>query len=508
MDISDLVTVADDAEDVSNERTVDDITEEEIARDTKDDTQDKIDMENLMDASNFRDPDDDFGLTSDDNPFLDPQTEPEIPDAIKATMIEDQPEELPFIDPVALERSANKAFPDAEDYFIDNQGRMFLNGKEVTKEQIEKENLAEQYSDDSTKTLSEKANEQEKEKGIVPGLSSSTSIMNSWLVGRTLFYRPDATKPMDLPFKVKGAKNIHSGKELGEAMGDPNFLSDAKIYFVPGPTMSSNEAAFDPNDPTTYRNAAVYMIIDKNGEIYAAAYRSNAKAAIDYQHRLGSVPKESKAAEDLNTLAAQKEKIVSFYLEKCKKDKNGKYVLPEEGLTHVVPTQVNVSNGTFNNQKDGNKPIFRKLSECKTFQIPLDPNKILTECTFGYGVGGIQVGYKADPFAIKQLGTDEVLASSGGFAGKMAIFPKPSATPRGRYTVPVYLSEKFFRDESIKKPSDIKLRSHDEAGNPTPNGSYSNFMEYVLDLITDGDPYGVLPLIVNQGEKTRLSAKK
>ena len=508
MDISDLVTVADDAEDVSNERTVDDITEEEITRDTKDDTQDKIDMENLMDASNFRDPDDDFGLTSDDNPFLDPQTEPEIPDAIKATMIEDQPEELPFIDPVALERSANKAFPDAEDYFIDNQGRMFLNGKEVTKEQIEKENLAEQYSDDSTKTLSEKANEQEKEKGIVPGLSSSTSIMNSWLVGRTLFYRPDATKPMDLPFKVKGAKNIHSGKELGEAMGDPNFLSDAKVYFVPGPTMSSNEAAFDPNDPTTYRNAAVYMIIDKNGEIYAAAYRSNAKAAIDYQHRLGSVPKESKAAEDLNTLAAQKEKIVSFYLEKCKKDKNGKYVLPEEGLTHVVPTQVNVSNGTFNNQKDGNKPIFRKLSECKTFQIPLDPNKILTECTFGYGVGGIQVGYKADPFAIKQLGTDEVLASSGGFAGKMAIFPKPSATPRGRYTVPVYLSEKFFRDESIKKPSDIKLRSHDEAGNPTPNGSYSNFMEYVLDLITDGDPYGVLPLIVNQGEKTRLSAKK
>lgn len=508
MDISDLVTVADDAEDVSNERTVDDITEEEITRDTKDDTQDKIDMENLMDASNFRDPDDDFGLTSDDNPFLDPQTEPEIPDAIKATMIEDQPEELPFIDPVALERSANKAFPDAEDYFIDNQGRMFLNGKEVTKEQIEKENLAEQYSDDSTKTLSEKANEQEKEKGIVPGLSSSTSIMNSWLVGRTLFYRPDATKPMDLPFKVKGAKNIHSGKELGEAMGDPNFLSDAKVYFVPGPTMSSNEAAFDPNDPTTYRNAAVYMIIDKNGEIYAAAYRSNAKAAIDYQHRLGSVPKESKAAEDLNTLAAQKEKIVSFYLEKCKKDKNGKYILPEEGLTHVVPTQVNVSNGTFNNQKDGNKPIFRKLSECKTFQIPLDPNKILTECTFGYGVGGIQVGYKADPFAIKQLGTDEVLASSGGFAGKMAIFPKPSATPRGRYTVPVYLSEKFFRDESIKKPSDIKLRSHDEAGNPTPNGSYSNFMEYVLDLITDGDPYGVLPLIVNQGEKTRLSAKK
>jgi hypothetical protein len=35
--------------------------------------------------------------------------------------------------------------------------------------------------------------------------------MNNWLVGKTLFYRPDATKLMDLPFKVKGAKTIHSG---------------------------------------------------------------------------------------------------------------------------------------------------------------------------------------------------------------------------------------------------------------------------------------------------------
>ena len=513
MDISDMVTVSDEVEDITNDKTPEEIAEDDLngktdSKQIKDDTQDKIDMENLMDASNFRDPDDDFGLTSDDNPFLDPQTEPEIPDAIKVTTIEDQPEELPFVDPVALERSSNKAFPDAEDYFIDNQGRIFLNGKEITKEQIEKENLAEQYSDDFTKTLSEKANEQEKEKGIVPGLSSSTSIMNSWLVGKTLFYRPDATKPMDLPFKIKGAKTIHSGQELGLAMGNPNFLQGAKIYFVPGPTMSTSEKAFNPNDPSTYRNAAVYMIIDKEGEIYAAAYRSNSKAAIDYQHRLGTIEPNSKAANDLDTLAAQKEAVVKYYLEKCQKDDNGRYIIPEEALTHVVPTQVNISNGVFNNQKDGNKPIFRKLSGCKTLQIPLDPNDILKECTFGYGTGGIQVGYKADPFAIKQLGTDEVLVSSGGFAGKIVIFPKPSATPRGRYTVPVYLSEKFFRDESIKKPSDIKLRSHDEAGNPTPNGSYSNFMEYVLDLITDGDPYGVLPLIVNQGEKTRLSSKK
>nr|DAH51405.1 MAG TPA: hypothetical protein [Caudoviricetes sp.] len=88
-----------------------------------------------MDASNFRDPgDQDGGLTSDDNPFLNP--EPEIPEAIRATMVEEEPTELPYVDPVSLEKSANKAFPDAEDYFINKEGRVFLNGKEITKEQI------------------------------------------------------------------------------------------------------------------------------------------------------------------------------------------------------------------------------------------------------------------------------------------------------------------------------------------------------------------------------------
>lgn len=512
MDISDMITSSDEVESEDNEKTPEEIAEDILSGKSdnapaKDDTQEKMDLENLTDASNFRDPgDEDGGLTSDDNPFLNP--EPQVPEAIGSAMIEEEPAELPYVDPIALEKSSNKAYPEAEDYFIDNKGRVFLNGKEITKEQIEKENAADQYSQDPTVTLSEKANTLEKDNGSVAGLSSSTTIMNNWLVGKTLFYRPDATKPMDLPFKVKGAKTIHSGQELGIAMGDPDFLKGAKIYFVPGPTMSTSEKAFNPNDPSTYSNAAVYMIIDKGGEIYAAAYRSNSKAAIDYQHRLGTIEPNSKASSDLDTLAAQKETVVKYYLEKCQKDSNGKYIMPEEALTHVVPTQINVSNGTFNNQKDGKNPIFRKLSECKTFQIPLDPNKILTECTFGYGVGGIQVGYKAEPYSIKQLGSDEVIFNSGGFAGKLVIVPKPSATPRGRYSVPIYLSEKFFRDDTITKPSDIQLRSHDSDGNPTPDGQYYNFMEYVLDLITDGDPYGVLPLIVNQGEKTRLASKK
>lgn len=510
MDISEMVTSEDDIDSVETQSKPKQKTEEQIELESKDDTEDKIDFENLTDPSNFMDPNEvDAGLTALENPFLDPTPEPEakLPAAIEASLTE-EPAELPYIDPETLERSANKAIPDAEDFFIDKDGKMFLNGKEITDEQIARENAVDNYANDSNETLSEKANKVEKNDGSVPGLSSSTSILNSWLVGKTLFYRPDATTPMKLPFEVKGMKTLHTGEELAVAMGDPNFLSDTNVYFVPGPTLSSNDKQFDPNDPTTYSNAAVYMIIDKGGDVYAAAYRSNEKAAIDYIHRLGTVEKGSRAAEDLNTLAKQKEKVVQYYLQKCEKDKNGKYILPKQALTHVKPTQVNVSNGVYNTQKDGNKPIFRKLSECKTFEIPTDPYKILQECTFGYGVGGVQVGYKATPYAIKQLGSDEVLSNSGGFAGKIVIYPKPSTTPRGKYSTPIYLSEKFFRDDSIENVTDIKLKSHDDNGNFTPKGVYSNFMEYVLDLITDGDTYGILDLIINQGEKTRLSELK
>lgn len=502
LDVTDLVST-EDAPDISDEqesireRAIREV-ENPSEKKPKDDTQDKITEENIMDAKNWADPEDDLGLTRDDNPDIERDL----------TQIEDlTPKELDAKIQEAESTDSRSDNPQAGDFFVSNDGKMFLNGVEITDEQLAKENSYDEYANDPEHTLSEKANKLAKEGEKVPGLSTSETIRNNWLVGRTLFYRPDATQPMQLPFKVKGAKKIHSGKELGEAMGKPGFLDGAKLYLVPGPTFDKSETQFDPNDPRTYENAAVYVIIDKDGDIYAAAYRSQKKATLDYQRRLGAenIGPGTKANEDLEVLREQKQKVVRAYLQQCPKDKNGKYVLPDEALTHVVPTQVNVSNGVFNNQKDGNKPKLRKLSECKTFEIPHNPLDIFTECTFGYGTGGMS---DANPYFIKHMGNDEALYTSGGFSGKIVIVPKPSATPRGRYSLPIYLSEKFFRDDKVTKPSQIVLKSHDENGNPASDRHYTNFMEYVLDLITDGDPYGVLPLIVNQGAKTRLSSKK
>jgi hypothetical protein len=63
---------------------------------------------------------------------------------------------------------------------------MFLNGVEITDEQLAKENSYDEYANDPEHTLSEKANKLAKEGEKVPGLSTSETIRNNWLVGRTL----------------------------------------------------------------------------------------------------------------------------------------------------------------------------------------------------------------------------------------------------------------------------------------------------------------------------------
>jgi hypothetical protein len=64
------------------------------------------------------------------------------------------------------------------------------------------------------------------------------------------------------------------------------------------------------------------------------------------------------------------------------------------------------------------------------------------------------------------------------------------------------ISEKFFRTPGINSPSDIVLRNRRD-----PNDTYHCFAEYIYDLIVNGDPDKLLPLIINQGERTRLARR-
>jgi hypothetical protein len=63
---------------------------------------------------------------------------------------------------------------------------------------------------------------------------------------------------MKLPADLPGVTTIHTGKELGEALGQPDFLKDKTCYFVVG---KYGDTTFDPNKPETYSEAAVYLVI-------------------------------------------------------------------------------------------------------------------------------------------------------------------------------------------------------------------------------------------------------
>lgn len=396
----------------------------------------------------------------------------------------------------------------ASDFVEDQDGNVRYNGDIVTPEQLQIEQQTEQFLSQG-KTPAEALNDAARSGTKIDGIQTSATIRGAWKVGKTLFYKPDAVKPMKLPADLPGVTTIHTGKELGEALGQPDFLKNKTCYFVVG---KYGDTTFDPNKPETYSEAAVYLVIQKGDEAYVMAYKNYKDAYESYSHIYGDelskalkdpdapVSENAKrAALDLKVLQQEKQRIVSQYLSRVPKQK-GKYKLPSTALTHVRPTQINITNGIFNNQKEGRNPIFTPLSKCKTFNIPNDPKQILKSVQFGYGTGsGINT---ETPFVIKDIQTGEALYWKGGYSGRLYLVPTVESTPSGRYTAPIMISEKFFRTPGINSPSDIVLRNRRD-----PNDTYHCFAEYIYDLIVNGDPDKLLPLIINQGERTRLARR-
>lgn len=113
-----------------------------------------------MDAKNWADPEDDLGLTRDDNPDIERDL----------TQIEDlTPKELDAKIQEAESTDSRSDNPQAGDFFVSNDGKMFLNGVEITDEQLAKENSYDEYANDPEHTLSEKLINQQKKVKKFPG---------------------------------------------------------------------------------------------------------------------------------------------------------------------------------------------------------------------------------------------------------------------------------------------------------------------------------------------------
>lgn len=406
---------------------------------------------------------------------------------------EPKPEpEIPYIEPRAVKKPKAEdgtGIPANDRYSIDSKGNVLLDGKKVPENQLE---FAEQEQKflNQTDRLDQITEQAKSNPSAVPGISTSQTLAVSGKVGRTLFYLPDAVKPLDLPFNLPNEKSVlHNGEELATALANPQFLNEVKrngrMYYAVGKYGKNNN--FNPKDATTYDSADIYMVIENGDDVYATALRKPKDAETFYLRR------GERNSDDVDNLKAIRNKIIEAYF-------RGNSEIPTVARTHVVPVGLNRTNGVFNTQKDENgNPIFRKLNEVNTFAIPEDPYELLDKVTFGYGLG---IMSETSPMAISSLDRTVTLADKGGYSGAIYIFPKVENTPSQRYTAPIMLSEKFFRNPNVTSPDQIQL--YDKQKNIR-----KSFPEYIYDLLVGNvqDRYGLLDIIVNNGAHTEVSNK-
>lgn len=411
---------------------------------------------------------------------------------VKKTKVEQPatqaPEQTP--DPVpAPEARTGTSIPDNSRYGIDEQGNVLLDGKPVDPAKIEFADAELQFLDQDGSKLDALTESAKKDPASVKGVSTSQTLVAAGKVGKTLFYLPDAVKPLDLPFKLPHEGKLNTGEELAHALADPTFLDRVKdegqAYFAIGKYGKNN--TFNPNDITTFDSADIYLIIKLGDNVYATALRKPKDAETFYLRR------GEKNVDDVNRLKDFRNKIISAYFQ-------GRTDIPTTALTHVVPTSMNRTNGVFNTQKDADgNPVYRKLNEVKTFAIPEDPYALLDEVTFGYGTG---IMSELNPMAINSLDKTVALADRGGYSGSIYIFPKVENTPSRRYSAPIMLSEKFFRNPNVTSPEEVQLYDKQK-------GIKKSFPEYIYDLLVGNveDRYGILNIIVNNGDHTSVSNK-
>lgn len=411
---------------------------------------------------------------------------------VKKTKVEQPatqaPEQTPNPVP-APEAKTGTSIPDNSRYGIDEQGNVLLDGKPVDPAKIEFADAELQFLDQDGSKLDALTESAKKDPASVKGVSTSQTLAAAGKVGKTLFYLPDAVKPLDLPFKLPHEGKLNTGEELAHALADPTFLDRVKeegqAYFAIGKYGKNN--TFNPNDATTFDSADVYLIIKLGDNVYATALRKP-KDAETFYLRQGE-----KNVDDVNRLKDFRNKIISAYFQ-------GRTDIPTTALTHVVPTSMNRTNGVFNTQKDADgNPVYRKLNEVKTFAIPEDPYALLDEVTFGYGTG---IMSELNPMAINSLDKTVALADRGGYSGSIYIFPKVENTPSRRYSAPIMLSEKFFRNPNVTSPEEVQLYDKQK-------GIKKSFPEYIYDLLVGNveDRYGILNIIVNNGDHTSVSNK-
>lgn len=234
----------------------------------------------------------------------------------------------------------------------------------------------------------------------------------------TLFYDSQNSTPM-MP-------GYESSEALNEYLSTPGAIKDSQYFAFVG-DKNSPYGTYDPNDRTTWGNAAVYVeILGADGKKYITALKT-IQGAKENALRNG---KEFTPEQEAN-LRNTRNTIIE-----------AKLANPD---AEIYFDEVRMSAGKLNNQRDSEgRAVQRKLTEIKGLHLPADLHELLDPA---HGIRfGIGKGIRGKNIIVDQ--NDNVLPGQGG-SGAIYIYPAQSSTIDG-VSRPIQLTSKKF----IHNPGD------------------------------------------------------
>lgn len=211
-----------------------------------------------------------------------------------------------------------------------------------------------------------------------------------------------------------------SGKNFAEYSATPGNIGQSKLNAWVGDPNSAY-GKYDPNDRSTWDNAAVYVEVEGvDGKKYITALKTIEGAKLNAMQRGVEFTKqmEDELRNTRNTIIA------------------AKLADPDAEITFE---EVRMSAGLLNNQRDSEgRAVQRKLTEIKGLHLPTDLHELFDPrhgLRFGIGKGMVDNFVIVDRFG-------NPLPGRGG-SGKIFIYPAESSTLDG-VSRPIQLTEKRF----------------------------------------------------------------
>lgn len=215
-------------------------------------------------------------------------------------------------------------------------------------------------------------------------------------------------------------QGYESGKSFAEYSATPGNIGQSKLNAWVGEPNSAY-GQYDPNDRSTWDNAAVYVEIQGiDGKKYITALKTIEGAKLNAMQRGVEFTKQME-----DELRNTRNAIIA-----------AKLADPDAEITFE---EVRMSAGLLNNQRDSeSRAVQRKLTEIKGLHLPADLHELFDPrhgLRFGIGKGMVDNFIIVDRFG-------NPLPGRGG-SGKIFIYPAESSTLDG-VSRPIQLTEKRF----------------------------------------------------------------